>query len=149
MTVPARKKLVAALTLLAGAMLGAAGHSRAQEAGAVETRSSVERDEAGKIRLRILYVGMSGTDRHRDFVDFLSKHFAKVEVASVFEFREEQAKSADVVLLDKDGVQWAGEGGDPLYGLFQASQAYTRATVTLGTPGAFWCDRMNLKPGYR
>jgi len=52
------------------------------------------------------------------------------------------------VILDKDGIQWASRGGNPLSGL-KLPQTYTRATLSLGIPGAFLYDRMGLKPGYR
>ncbi len=102
----------------------------------------------GKIALRILYVGLPNTERQRDFVSFLSRSFQTVKTADLYAFKEEQAEGSDVVLLDKDGIQWASRGdGRPLRDLRLSAQ-YTRPTVSLGVPGAFWTDRMRLKTGY-
>lgn len=100
-----------------------------------------------KIPLKILYVGLPGTDREKDFVSFLSANFAQVNAADLDAFKEEQTQDSDVVILDKDGIQWGSEGGRPLSDL-RVSNAYTKPTVSLGIPGAFWTSRMNLKTGY-
>ena len=100
-----------------------------------------------KIPLRILYVGLVNTERQEDFVAFLSKNFGEVKTADLYAFKEEQTKDSDVVILDKDGIQWAGEGGRPLWDL-KVSALYSRPTVSLGIPGAFWAARMRLKTGY-
>jgi hypothetical protein len=100
-----------------------------------------------KIPLRILYVGLSNTERQEDFVSFLSQNFGEVKTADLYTFKEEQTKDCDVVILDKDGIQWGSEGGRPLRDL-QVSAQYSRPTVSLGIPGAFWADRMRLKTGY-
>ena len=101
-----------------------------------------------KISLRILYAGMPGTARQKDFVSFLGKHFVEVKAVDVGSFTEEQANDSDVVILDKDGIQWANRGGNPLSDL-KLPKDYSRATLALGIPGAFLYDRMRLKPGYR
>jgi hypothetical protein len=101
-----------------------------------------------KISLRILYAGMPGTDRQKDFVSFLSRHFAEVKSVDVSSFTQELANESDVVILDKDGIQWGNRGGNPLYEI-RLPKGYSRATLALGIPGAFLYDRMSLKPGYR
>ncbi len=101
-----------------------------------------------KISLRILYAGMPGTARQKDFVSFLSRHFVEVKSVDVMSFKEEQAKDSDVVILDKDGIQWGSRGDKPLRDL-RLPKDYSRATLALGIPGAFLYDRMRLKPGYR
>ncbi len=101
-----------------------------------------------KISLRILYAGMPGTARQKDFVSFLGKHFVGVKSVDFSSFTEEQANESDVVILDKDGIQWAGRGGNPLWDV-KLSKSYSRATLALGIPGAFLYDRMGMKPGYR
>ena len=53
-----------------------------------------------KISLRILYAGMPGTARQKDFVSFLTRHFAEVKSVDVASFKEEQATGSDVVILD-------------------------------------------------
>jgi hypothetical protein len=101
-----------------------------------------------KISLRILYAGMPGTARQKDYVSFLSRHFVEVKSVDVSSFTQEQASESDVVILDKDGIQWANRGGNPLSDL-RLPKSYSRATLALGIPGAFLYDRMGLKPGYR
>jgi hypothetical protein len=100
-----------------------------------------------KIPLNILYVGLTSTNREKDFVSFLSENFTQVKAADLYAFKEEQAQASDVIILDKDGTQWGSEGGRPLSDL-RLSNAYTKPTVSLGIPGAFWTSRMNLKTGY-
>jgi hypothetical protein len=100
-----------------------------------------------KIPLRILYVGLPDTERQKDFVSFLSKNFIEVKTAGLYTFMEEQTKDSDVIILDKDGIQWGNEGGKPLRDL-RVSAQYSRPTISLGIPGAFWTDRMRLKTGY-
>ena len=101
----------------------------------------------GKISLRILYVGLTNTERQKDFVSFLSANFSEVKAVNLYTFREEQTNDSDVVILDKDGIQWASEGDKPLRDL-RVSNQYSRPTLSLGIPGAFWTDRMRLKTGY-
>jgi len=102
----------------------------------------------GKIPLKILYVGLVNTERQKDFVSFLSNNFTEVKTADLYAFKEEQTNNSDVIILDKDGIQWAGRGdGKPLMD-FPVSSQYSRPTITLGIPGAFWTDRMRLKTGY-
>lgn len=101
-----------------------------------------------KSPLRILYAGMPDRSRQKDFVSFLSQHFEEVKTVDVLSFEEGQAEGSDVVILDKDGIQWGGRGGDPLYNL-ALSEEYSRVTIAVGIPGSFLYDRMKLKPGYR
>ena len=100
-----------------------------------------------KIRLRILYVGLPNTERQKDFVSFLFRNFIEVKTADLYTFKEEQTKDSDVIILDKDGIQWGSRGGNPLRDL-EVSVQYSRPTLSLGIPGAFWTDRMRLKTGY-
>jgi hypothetical protein len=102
----------------------------------------------GKLPLRILYAGMPDTARQKDFLSFLGKHFVAVKAVDVKTFTEVQAKDSDVVILDKDGIQWGSRGGNPLSEL-KLPETYSRATLALGIPGAFLYNRMSLKPGYR
>jgi hypothetical protein len=101
-----------------------------------------------KIPLKILYVGLVDTERQKDFVSFLSNNFTGVKSTNLYAFKEEQTKGSDVIILDKDGIQWAGRGdGKPLMN-YPVSNQYTRPTISIGIPGAFWTDRMRLKTGY-
>jgi hypothetical protein len=96
---------------------------------------------SSKINLRILYAGQSDTDRAKDFVDFLSKHFKKVETTDYKSFTGKESDDFDVTVIDYDGVEFrAPQPNIP--------RQYTRATVTIGVPGAFLCSRLSLKTGY-
>ena len=123
-----------------------ASDSNPQAAAGDQEADSIEPSDA-KIALKVLYVGMPNTDRQQDFVSFLSRHFQTVTTADLYAFKEEDASQSDVVLLDKDGIQWGDDGGRPLSDL-RLSRNYTRPTVSLGIPGAFLTDRMGLKTGY-
>jgi hypothetical protein len=101
-----------------------------------------------KISLRILYAGMPGTAREKEFVSFLTEHFVAVKAVDVTSFTADQADESDVVILDKDGIQWGGRGEHPLRDLVLPKD-FARATLALGIPGAFLYDRMRLLPGYR
>jgi len=107
-----------------------------------------ELPQEGKISLRVLYAGMPNTARQKDFVSFLSRHFVDVKAVAFSSFSEEQANESDVVILDKDGIQWASRGGNPLSDI-KLSDTYSRATLALGTSGAFLYSQVRLKPGYR
>jgi hypothetical protein len=120
-----------------------------QETQTALTKSDDLQVTAGdKIQLKILYVGLTDTERQKDFVSFFSKNFQEVKTADLYAFKEEQTNNSDVIILDKDGIQWAGRGdGKPLMN-YPVSNQYSRPTITLGIPGAFWTDRMRLKTGY-
>lgn len=100
--------------------------------------------EAGtsdKINLRILYAGLLDTDRAKDFVNFLNKYFEHVGTIDYLSFKEEQTAGFDVTIIDHNGVGFR----TPLPNI---SRQYSRATVTVGVPGAFICSRLSLKTGY-
>jgi len=110
----------------------------AETATAIESQPPVA---SGKIPLRVLYVGLPDTERQNDFVTFLGKHFTQVDTADYNSFKEEQTKDCDVAIFDKDGLEWAPLDVD-------VSPQYSRATVSLGVPGAFWVRRVSRKMGY-
>ncbi len=94
-----------------------------------------------KLDLRILYVGLPGTERRKDFVEFLRQHFWQVDTADYNTFKEEQTKDCDVAIFDKDGLEWKSLD-------IEVSGQYSRATISIGVPGAFWCRRVSSKMGY-
>jgi len=98
-------------------------------------------DTAEKINLRILYAGVPDTERAKDFTEFLAKHFEQVKTADYKAFKEDQAGGFDVVILDYDGVGFSAPRPN-------ISRQYSRATVTMGVPGAFICSSLALKTGY-
>jgi len=100
-----------------------------------------EPDTAEKIDLRILYAGVPNTERAKDFTEFLAKHFLEVGTTDYKAFKEDQASGFDVVILDYDGVGFSAPRPS-------ISREYSRATVTMGVPGAFICGSLSLKTGY-
>ncbi len=97
-----------------------------------------------KMDLKILYAGKPGSDRERDFVQFLKEHFTAVTNADLSKFAPAKAGGVDVVLLDWDGSTEA---------LFKSprpdlGEDYSRATLTIGIAGAFICSHRDLKIGY-
>jgi len=86
-----------------------------------------------KIDLRILYVGLPDTDRGKDFVDFLKKHFKRFETINRKAFHEDKTAEFDVIILDEN---------------IKISREYSRPTVTIGISGSRICDSLALKTGY-
>ena len=117
----------------------AAGPQKTEHISASEKIKQAGTSE--KLDLRILYVGLPGTERQKDFVEFLSQHFRQVDTADYNTFKEEQTKDCDVAIFDKDGLEWK-----PLD--IEVSGQYSRATISIGVPGAFWCRRVSSKMGY-
>lgn len=98
-------------------------------------------DASGKIGLRILYAGLPNTDRAKDFVDFLSNHFQQVETTDYNTFTGSYTSDFDVAIIDHNGVGFRTPRPN-------ISRQYSRATVTMGVPGAFICSNLSLKTGY-
>jgi len=98
-------------------------------------------DMTEKIDLRILYAGLPDTDRAKDFVNFLSKHFKQVETSDYNTFTGEEAADFDVAIIDYDGLEFKAPRPN-------VSRQYTGAAVTMGVPGAFVCSNLSLKTGY-
>jgi hypothetical protein len=86
-----------------------------------------------KIDLRILYIGLPETDRGKDFVNFLKKHFKRFETIDRKAFHEDKTAEFDVIVLDEN---------------IKISREYSRPTVTIGISGSKICDRLALKTGY-
>ena len=100
-----------------------------------------EVDVYEKIDLRILYAGLPNTERAKDFVDFLSEHFKQVETTDYNTFTTDKTAGFDVAIIDYDGVEFRAPRPN-------ISRQYSRATVTMGVPGAFICSSLSLKTGY-
>ena len=101
----------------------------------------VQTEPSGKIDLKILYAGLPDTDRAKDFVDFLKKHFEQVKTTDYNTFTGDEAANYDVAIIDHNGVAFRSPRPN-------ISRQYTRATVTMGVPGAFICSNLSLKTGY-
>ncbi len=98
-------------------------------------------DISDKIGLRILYVGLPNTERAKNFVEFLTKHFKQVETTDYNAFKESETSGFDVTIIDYDGQ-------DTRAPLPSISREYSRATITVGSPGADLGNRLSLKTGY-
>jgi hypothetical protein len=106
------------------------------EAQGADTVTAVE-----KIDLRVLYAGLPDTDRAKDFMSFLESHFRHVEMTDYSTFKGSHSSDFDVAIVDHNGVAFRPP-------LPRISREYARATVTMGVPGAFLCDRLSLKTRY-
>ena len=111
----------------------------ARQAAPTEEAKKVSASE--KIDLRILYAGLPNTERAKDFVDFLTKHFKEVETTDYNTFKGDKTAGFDVTIIDYNGQ-------DTRAPLPSISREYSRATITVGSPGADLCSRLSLKTGY-
>ncbi len=111
----------------------------ARQAAPTEETKKVSASE--KIDLRILYAGLPNTERAKDFVDFFTKHFKEVETTDYNTFTESKTAGFDVTIIDYDGQ-------DTRAPLPSISREYSRATITVGSPGADLGNRLSLKTGY-
>lgn len=93
------------------------------------------------IDLSILYVGHPDSERERDFVAFLSEHFARVETADMDGIGAGDLPGHDVAILDYDGDGF--EAPRP-----SISRDHDGPVLTVGVVGAFICDSLSLKTGY-
>jgi hypothetical protein len=88
--------------------------------------------------LKILYAGHPGTEREKDFVAFLKKHFDVVQTGNLKTFTEVDAEGFDVTLLDWDWNAFEEPGP-------KISESFSRPVVALGTAGALMCRNWRLK----
>ena len=95
----------------------------------------------GKIALRVLYAGHPGSEREKDFVTLLERHFKNVGKTDLKTFAEKQAEDFDVVIMDYDGRCFDAPRPD-------LSNSYTRATVTVAGVGALIGGSLRLKTDY-
>ena len=86
-------------------------------------------------KLNVLYVGeASNTTRAKQVTEFLQKNLGRVEAVGRQGFKQEQASSFDVVLLDwpqSDKTEQERQQGSPL----GARASWTKPTVLLGSAG--------------
>ena len=99
-----------------------------------------------KIDLRVIYFGHPHTPRAKDFVGFLEEHFSKVGQGDLDTFRESEAASYDVTILDYDQLKVVTNHIQ--MPKIIVSKQYSRPTVTIGATGAMVCERLRLKTGY-
>lgn len=89
--------------------------------------------------LKILYAGHPGTEREKDFVGFLKKHFDVVQTGNLKTFKEADAEGFDVTLLDWDWNSWP---------TLKISDSFSRPVVTFGNFGALMCGNWRLKTAH-
>jgi hypothetical protein len=78
----------------------------------------------------------------REICYFFGKsHFQQVETTDYNTFTGSYKTDFDVAIIDHNGTGF----NVPTPNI---SRQYSRATVTVGVPGAFLCDRLSLKTGY-
>ena len=97
-------------------------------------------EEAGR-PLRILYAGHPGSERERDFVNFLSNHFGTVKTGNLETFKDGDSQDFDVTILDYDGDGFKAPRP-------AITVAFSRPAITVGVVGGFLCDSLRLKTGY-
>jgi len=108
---------------------------------------------AETIQLRVLYAGNSGSERAKDFVSFLQKHFAKVGSVQFGKFKESDAKEYDVVVFDWTSIYPRDKTGkiDNKVGNIKSptpprlSQDFARASVLIGAAGGQLAQSRKLK----
>lgn len=91
--------------------------------------------------LKILYAGRPGSEREKDFVQFLREHFDSVQTGNLETFKEADAQGFDVTLLDWNWNEF--EFRRP-----KISAGFSRPVITLGVPGGQIASQWNLKTGH-
>ncbi len=90
---------------------------------------------AGLDNLNVIYVGeATNTTRAKQVTEFLQKNVGRLEAVSRQGFKQEQANSFDVVVLDwpqSDKTEQERQQGSPL----GARASWTKPTVLLGSAG--------------
>ena len=112
-----------------------------QTAQTPNTSNEVPALPGGAIDLKVLYAGRPGSDRQKDFVAFLSKHFKQVTTGDLAEFNGSQAEAVDVVIFDYEGE--SSEAPMP-----DISDDYSASTITLSVVGANISTELGLATAY-
>jgi hypothetical protein len=102
------------------------------------------------IDLAILYVGNEGTPRAQAFEEFLSSHFASVQVAERTTFDPAAADGFDVVLLDWSQMDKDVNlmGGTPPHSPLGPRDSWTTPTVLLGSAGLIMTGPWEIAGSY-
>jgi hypothetical protein len=113
-------------------------------------------------QLRILYVGHPGSEREKDFVQFLGQHFETVKTADLSTFAgkpfaDKDMAGFDVAILDYDGDGFKAPRArivprfpeDASRGLRALEGSWlTRPLITVGVTGGLVASQARLKTGY-
>jgi hypothetical protein len=125
-----------------------------------QSQSAPAADEVSK--LRILYVGHPGSEREKDFVQFLGQHFETVKTADLSAFAgkpfaDKDMAGFDVAILDYDGDGFKAPRArivprfpeDASRGLRALEGSWlTRPLITVGVTGGLIASQAGLKTGY-
>jgi hypothetical protein len=147
-----RKIGVVAMALLVVLLAGTWSYAQSQSAPAADEVS----------QLRILYVGHPGSEREKDFVQFLGQHFATVKTADLGAFTgkpfaDKDMEGFDVAILDYDGDGFKAPRArivprfpeDVSRGLRALEGSWlTRPLITVGVTGGLIASQGGLKTGY-
>jgi hypothetical protein len=101
---------------------------------------------AEPIKLSVLYVGQPQSERAKDFVAFLEKHFTKVAQADLTKFTEKDVEGYDAAIMDYGPVVVKNNRIEMPANPF--AKTYSRPTLMLGATGGLMSSRMGLKTGY-
>lgn len=113
-------------------------------------------------KLRILYMGHPGSEREKDFVQFLGQHFATVQTADLGAFAgkaftDQDAAGFDVTIFDYDGEGFKAPrtmamprflDDDPRLARAGSDRWLTRPVLTVGVAGGLMASQWGLKTGY-
>ena len=127
--------------MILAATIALIGCRKSQPDEAEQTAIEYHAPPGGAIDLKVLYAGRPGSDRQKDFVAFLSKHFTQVTTGDLAEFNDAGAEGVDVVIFDYDGK--SSEAPFP-----DISDDYSAPTITLSVVGANICSELELATGY-
>ena len=101
--------------------------------------------------VRVVYAGKPGSKRERDWVRFLSRHFAAVCTADYERFTESDARDADVIVFDWPSA-WYPEDGPRIrrqHADYPDPPKLPRTSPappsSSGSPGAMVADSLHLK----
>lgn len=130
--------IFASVALMLSMVGGCRKKAPVEEQPAGQTGPKEVLEPVEKVDLKILYAGHPGSEREKEFVDFLSKHFREVATGDLTAFDGSQAAGADVTILDYD----------ERVEVPQIPQGYAAPTITVGVVGALICDELELAPGY-
>ena len=105
------------------------------------------------INLKVLYAGNPGSDRTKDFKEFLERYFTSVAVVDFRQFEEAQAADHDVVIFDwttiyardAEGKILQDQNGITMPPAPQLSRDFDRATILIGAAGGQVAGRLDLK----
>src|SRR5262249_46728566 len=108
---------------------------------------------AEKLNVRVLYAGNPDSARAKDFVSFLRQQFANVGEANYEKFKEDDAKSFDVVIFDWTSIYPRDKDGKidhKFTGLHSPkaphlSPAFDRPAILIGAAGGFLAGKSRLK----